>query len=381
MAYLPAPTMYPSAGAQGPMQPDDPLTALATLLGVSPEDVKAKTGLPTTAPPTLSPNAQDAVTLAQSRSEGIDAGERGLEMEAKYPQTFVSGATPSSVARLKADEAADPFTGTEAQARVKQMQTLSDFFLPQAEQQRAEDVANKMAIARAPVEATMAGNLALQQMKGQAAEDVARIAHPFSEGGGGGGGNTVEYLATQALRDPTTLTKISDKDLRNAVMSQMASSGGDINTLTNQTRQMSETANDLLPLIDQVRQQAQMLHDKGLFDLAVSPVRGFLVKHGAGSLLGYGPEAAQEVGNFQTMLGLLQSGVARAHAGARGAGNIGMAQRFEQLMGAQGDLPTFLGQLNGVQTLLQKYGAHTAPSSGAQPDQTDPYANPDWGKE
>ena len=381
MAYLPAPTMYPSVGAQGPTQPDDPLTALAALLGVSPEDVKSSAALPTTAPTTLSPNAQDAVTLAQSRSAGIDAGERGLEMEAKYPRSFVSGATPSSVARLKADEAADPNTGTDAQARVKQMQTLSDFFLPQAEQQRGEETANKMAIAAAPVEATARGNLALEAMKGQTAENVARIAHPFSgDASGGGAANTVEYLATQALRDPTTLTKISDKDLRNAVLGQIASSGGDLNTLTNQTRQMSETANDLLPMIEQVRQQAQALHDKGLFDLAVSPVRGFLVKHGAGSLLGYGPDAAEQVGNFQTMLGLLQSGVARAHAGARGAGNTGMAERFEQLMNAKGDLPTFLGQLDGVQTLLTKYASHTAPSGGgaAQPD---PYANPDWGKE
>ena len=139
MAYLPAPTMYPSIGAQGPTQPDDPLTALATLLGVSPEDVKAKAALPTTAPTTLSPNAQEAISLAQSRSTQLDAAQRGLDLEKQYPRGYVSGATPSAVTTLKSDIAGDPYTGEAEQARAKQMQTLSDFFLPQAEQKRSEE--------------------------------------------------------------------------------------------------------------------------------------------------------------------------------------------------------------------------------------------------
>jgi hypothetical protein len=212
-----------------------------------------------------------------------------------------------------------------------------------------------------------------QQLKNQGLEAVAGAKQKAAAAGPDQ--STIDYLAAQSGRDAATLTKIP-MAMRQAVLAKMAQNGVDVNTMTNQTRQMSETANDLLPMIDNIQRQASDLKASGNFDLLHSPLRQFLVKHGAGSLLGYGDDAAKKVGQFQTDMGLLQSGVARAHAGARGAGNSEIAARFEQLMNAGGDLPTFLGELQGVRDLLTTYAQHTNPNIGAAAD--DPYANPDY---
>lgn len=217
-------------------------------------------------------------------------------------------------------------------------------------------------------------------LKNQGATDVARIKEgPFASGDAGGGSNSIiDNWARQAMSDSSLLAKLP-ASAKEAVAARMGQMGGDIATPTNQTKQMSEAANDLLPMIDAVQQRAQALQSKGAFDLVGSPLRQFLVKHGAGSVLGYmnaDPSLADEAGRFETDLGLLQSGVARAHAGARGAGNTGMAERFEKLMGAQGDLPTFLGQLQGVRDLLNIYARHTNPGIGTTG--ADPYADPNY---
>jgi hypothetical protein len=227
-------------------------------------------------------------------------------------------------------------------------------------------------------------------MKGASAANVAGIQNigkiapaqikAGTEFGATGGSTTqgpdaVQYWASQAMRDSNVLTKLP-ASMKQAVAMQMAQSGGDVNTMTNQTRQMSEAANDLLPLIDNVQNKARALQSQGLFDVVRSPVRQFLVSHGMGTLLGHGENAAAETGQFQTDLGLLQSGVARAHAGARGAGNTGMIERFEKLMNASGDLPTFLGELNGVKDLLSVYAKHTNPSGAG--GASDPYADPNY---
>ena len=114
-----------------------------------------------------------------------------------------------------------------------------------------------------------------------------------------------------------------------------------------------------------------------MFDIVQSPFRQFLVNHGASSMLGYGGNAQAESGQFQTDLGLLQSGVARAHAGARGAGNSAIAARFEKMMNAGGDLPTFLSEMNGVKDVLGIYAQHTNPNANAG-GASDPYADPNY---
>lgn len=326
----------------------DPRKALAALLGLS--DI-APEGVEHEGEPAYSPNADLHLPMREGpMSQG--------DLATPYERSITDRAAAADV---------------RDRARLTHNEDLAQFFSPMDVQQRGEEQKNKIAIARAPAEATAEGNLAIEKLKAQSAENVARIKteNPW---GAEGGSNTVDYLAQQALRDPSVITQISDPKLRVAVQSHLAQSGGDLNKLTNQTRQMSEAANDLLPMINNITSQAQQLQKEGLFDIPQSAIRSFLVQHGAGTLMGYGADAAEKAGRFQTDLGLLQSGVARAHAGARGAGNSDMAARFERLMNASGDLPTFLGELQGVRDLLSIYAAHTGPAGvGA-----DPYANPDY---
>lgn len=131
--------------------------------------------------------------------------------------------------------------------------------------------------------------------------------------------------------------------------------------LTASSRQMSEQANDVLPGIDRVSKLGQELHDLGIFTPGIGSLRQAFANHGAGSLMGMGPDVAGKIGNFNSEMGLLISAIQRAHAGARGAGNEAMAKRFEELLNAQGDIPTFLGALGGAKNWMQQYASHTNP--------------------
>jgi hypothetical protein len=139
--------------------------------------------------------------------------------------------------------------------------------------------------------------------------------------------------------------------------------------ITNQTRQMGETATDILDLLDRTgyEQQAKDLQTKGLFSPGIGTARRFLSQHGMGTLAGVDDATASQMGQFETTHDLLLSAIARAHAGARGAGNTGMAQRFEKLLSTVGDLPTFAGQLRGMRSLLEQYAKHVDPNRKMSP--------------
>jgi hypothetical protein len=95
-------------------------------------------------------------------------------------------------------------------------------------------------------------------------------------------------------------------------------------------------------------------------------------KVGAGELAGGNPENARLIGQFQANIMLLQTAVARAHAGARGAGNVTLLQHMEKIMpGTAADLPTLMGSLDAVGGWMQTYAddiAHgqTGQTSGPQ---------------
>jgi uncharacterized phage infection (PIP) family protein YhgE len=73
-------------------------------------------------------------------------------------------------------------------------------------------------------------------------------------------------------------------------------------------------------------------------------------------------QTASQIGQFETQRSLLLKGVARALAGARGAGNSSLAASFEKLASAEGDLPTYIGQLNALRQDLEIAAAQTNPS-------------------
>lgn len=218
--------------------------------------------------------------------------------------------------------------------------------------------------------ARAASALALENAKAASAEKISHIAHdnPFGEGGGGGS-NEVDQWAQAAANSPNgyaVLSSIKDKNLLNAVQARLAETGRMPQKLSNQTQQMGEAASALLDQMPGVLTLGEKLNQAGLFHPVVGTVRQFLANHGAASVAGVDPQTASDIGDFNTQMGLLQSGVARAHAGARGAGNSEIAKRFEQLMNANGDYPTFLGSMRGMTSFLSRY--QSALHNGANPD-------------
>ena len=232
------------------------------------------------------------------------------------------------------------------------------------------------------------GETTREKMKGESAANVAGIQNvgkveAVQAKGGTGfaqtGGDTTsgpDAIAFWAQQDPGTWSKLPAQ-MRQAVAMKRAESGGDVNILTTQTRQMSEMANDLLPQIDSLKNQAQNLQSQGLFNLASSPLRQWLVGHGAGTMMGVGPNEAAQAGEFQTKLGFFQDAVKRAITNARGSGNNAAVERYNRLMNASGDLPTFMGEMDGTRDMLTPFATHTnsAVSSGTA---ADPYANPNY---
>lgn len=259
---------------------------------------------------------------------------------------------------------------------------------------RGSDLNEKVTESVAPIQARGAVDTQLQGMRGQnaldvenlrgqygleseamkagAARDVANIKEgPFAGGGGGSpeGSDLVDYWANQVLNSPkgyTVLSSLKDKNLLEAVQQRIAQKGGDVKNLTNQTQQMGESASALLDQMPSVLSLGEHLNQQGLFNPVIGPIRSFFAKHGVSSLMGVDPQTSSDIGDFETQMGLLQSGIARAHAGARGAGNSEIAKRFEDLLNAKGDYSTFLGKMHGAASFLQQYQA--ALKSGANPD-------------
>lgn len=330
---------------------------------------------------TTDPQFGDA-QAAPSPSDPLDALHTLLTDGAQFQPTpnFSDGTSRNEALA----EALGRRYGVDSSAPQVDLESLDKFF-------RGADVNDALA-KTLPIEQAKSQALATQEgLKARSALDVENLKGQYglqeqgmrdaaltaAKGAPSLDPSTIDYLAMQSGRDASTLTKLP-MNLRAPILERMAEQGTDINSLTNQTRQMSETANDLLPMIDDIQKQADSLQQKGQFGLIESPIRQFFVQHGAGTLMGYGPDAASNMGKFQTALGLLQSGIARAHAGARGAGNTQMAERFEKLANASGDLPTFLGELQGVRELLSRYAEHTNPGITASGSGSDPYANPHY---
>ncbi len=309
----------------------------------------------------------------------------------------------------------------------KDLEGLDAFF-------RGADVNDKIATSVAPIEAQGENAMALEGARGKNALDVENLrgqyglqseamkdasarsvasikADPFGAGGTGEGNSQIDFWANQAMGDTSLLQKLPAAE-KAAVVARMAQLGGSPQTLTNQTRQMSEAANDLLPVIPQLGDMASQFQKQGIFQPGVGVLRSWLAKQGLGNVAGLmataettpatyvdpqsgdsytyashklvpvagaPPNIAQAIGRFNSMLGLFQSGLARAHAGARGAGNSEIAKRFEEMLPATGDLDTFLGSLQGTEPLLRAYAAHTNPAyrqpAGAS---ADPYADPNY---
>jgi hypothetical protein len=169
--------------------------------------------------------------------------------------------------------------------------------------------------------------------------------------------DNVAYWVKQVQNDPTQWSMLANnKPLQQAVQAGLAKAGVDLSKITSQSRAMAETAKELLPHIDRVRDEAKAIDQMGL----MGPIRGRWRDLASGKLSAeqmFGStDKARAVGKFLTDVGLLETGAARAHGGARGGGSPMMLQHMESIMGAgTKDLPTFLGNLDAVSEWMQGY--------------------------
>lgn len=122
-------------------------------------------------------------------------------------------------------------------------------------------------------------------------------------------------------------------------------------------QQQRHNATNVLSHVADIEAEAQKINQLGL----MGPVGGrwgdFMAGTiGAGELAAGNPEAAELLGEFRTDVGLLKSGMAMVHGGARGGGSTGMAARMDALISSKTmDLPLFLGATKTFKKWLKTY--------------------------
>jgi len=153
-----------------------------------------------------------------------------------------------------------------------------------------------------------------------------------------------------------------------AISKAVEAAGGNINKLTTQGKVMKETAETLMPLISKVQDLAGQIDQMGLMGSVGGRWRKLASGESAVSdLKGLTPDQRKTVGEFASAAGLLVTGIARAHGGARAGGSIQMIQMLEKLFDASNkDLNTFIGNLNGARDFMSAYAqmGESKPSGG-----------------
>ncbi len=150
---------------------------------------------------------------------------------------------------------------------------------------------------------------------------------------------------------------------KDAVVKSLEASGENVTQLTSQGKQMKETATTLLPMIDKVESLAKQLDQQGLMGTLGGRARNIAgVESAAADIQGLNPEQRKLIGEFASAGGLLITGIARAHGGARAGGSPQMIEHLSKLMDAKDkDINTFLGNLQGERDFMNAY-ANMGPS-------------------
>lgn len=337
------------------------------------------------------PDDQDGSDDSESAPSSLDALHSLLTNGAQYtPPPAVDGGSRNAAitGALSAKYGLGPDKGAISQQDLEALDTFM----------RGADVRDAISKAVAPIDAKGQYDLAdegmkdqsaqtVEGMRGQSAQNVAEINNEGkigaveAKGGGTPGADpaTIDGLAKSAALDFHGTMGSVPNALKPAVLQRLYQIDSNPQSPTNQTKQMSEAANDILDVMDRnnFAGQATDLNNKGLFAPGLGWLRRTASQHGMASLMGVDDATAGQIGQFESTHDLLMSALARAHAGARGAGNNGMADRFEKIMNDQGDIPTFLGDLQGIRGLLEQYASHVNPNRGFSSAGDDLGA--DWG--
>lgn len=128
------------------------------------------------------------------------------------------------------------------------------------------------------------------------------------------------------------------------------------------TTTQKTNASNVLAHVQDVEQEAEAIDKMGL----MGPVGGrwadFMAgRVGAGELAAGNPQAAELLGQFRADVGLLKSGMAMVHGGARGGGSPAIAARMDALINADKmDLSLFKGATSSFRKWLTTYAGDKA---------------------
>jgi hypothetical protein len=263
--------------------------------------------------------------------------------------SFSTGATIPETRSLSEDVSQAPYTGDAAQQAQTNAAVASR---PDVQQMNAQAFAQKMGLAVAPNQAKAAGDVQVEQIKNQGLKDMLGmkqqgeqdLVKQFSGGQTNDGGTGPKMKMTVGPNGPT--------------FSQIAE--------PNQVQQMAEGSADLLKMMPRAVQLADELQKAGIFTPLLGSLRQAAAGHGLSTLAGMGPDMAQKISEFNSLGSGMTMSMAKALAGARGAGNSGLISRFEKLAPMQGDLPSFIGGLKGMTDLLTQAASHSYSSDQIQ---------------
>lgn len=183
----------------------------------------------------------------------------------------------------------------------------------------------------------------------------------FNRNNPGADEDNVKKIADQVENDPTgtLINKLvgTDKKLRHQVTNELMARDADIRVLNPSTRQLGESAHAIIPKIDDT---IKILNDPKIIN-AMGPLgsrwQDFIAgKVGSSDPLwrNLDPETIQKINRLRVTIGLTQTGVARAHIGARGS--EGLQAKFAALFNTDKmDAKTLQDSLQATRDFLSTY--------------------------
>jgi hypothetical protein len=299
----------------------------------------------------LSLNASDPQGLVAARlkkEQALLEMKRNLERQAGDPQHTFSGATNADVADETSQLAESPNFGTDAQEATKNVQAtnadLTTYNRPDVTARRNEDIAMKKMLAIAPDVQKGQDALSLEKLKGALGLEQTKQEQKPAE----------DYMARQAAGDPGGGIG-TPGSMKPAFDAKGRMSMSMVPTPPQQISQQ-HAATVGLDQVGNLRHIVDTLDAHG----AIGPVAGRYSSAATGSGLDsilMNPAAAKAFSDFKSQVSLAKSNMAMVHGGARGGSNIGMAQRFDQLMNVNQSKEGLIGSLNAFERWLTKYAS------------------------
>jgi hypothetical protein len=184
-----------------------------------------------------------------------------------------------------------------------------------------------------------------------------------------GSSDTVQGYMQDVLSGSKKLSDVpASGGTRNSVVAELHKEGYDISRpLTAQSQARVEFAKAVIPQVQQVVDLAHQIDAAGLTGTIGGRFRQLASKESsAASLEGLTPDQKRLVGQFVTKSGLLMSGIAMVHGGARGGGSTQMLEQLKPLLNpGNKDLQTYLGNLDAAHDVLTGYSNMDTSSGGS----------------